>query len=211
MSAANKSGKHRRPVRMGTLVVTGDAEADGLLNSDALALMIGMLLDQQVPIEWAFAGPLRLAQRLDGVLDASEIAAMDPEELAAVAAQKPAIHRFPAMMGRRIHKLCEHLVDEYDGDPESLWADEPDAEVLYKRLLALPGYGPAKAKIFMAILAKRFGYKPSGWETIAGVFAQEDLRSVADLGDAGALDRLRQKRQNAKLAPNSTASEPPIG
>lgn len=187
----------RRSAR-GTLVVTGDAEADELLNTNPLALMIAMLLDQQIPIEWAFAGPLRLAQRLDGTLDATRIAAMDPEELAAVAAQKPAIHRFPAMMGRRIHKLCEHLVDEYEGDPELLWADVGDAEMLYKRLLALPGYGPVKAQIFISILAKRFDYQPSGWETVAGVFAQEDLRSVADLGDPGALGRLREKRKIEK-------------
>lgn len=182
----------------GTLVVTGDPEADRLLNTNPLAVLIGMLLDQQVPIEWAFAGPLRLAQRLDGNLDAVEIAAMAPEELAAVAAQKPAVHRFPALMGRRIHKLCEHLVDEYEGDPESLWAGTDDAEVVYKRLLALPGYGPAKAQIFMAILAKRFNCRPSGWETVAGVFASEDLRSVADLGDPGALGRLREKRRSEK-------------
>lgn len=182
----------------GTLVVTGDPEADQLLNTNPLALMIGMLLDQQVPIEWAFAGPFRLAQRLDGTLDAVRIAAMDPEELAAVAAQKPAVHRFPTMMGRRIHKLCEHLVDEYEGDPASLWSDTDDAEVLYKRLLALPGYGPVKAQIFMSILAKRFDCQPSGWEAIAGVFASEDLRSVADLGDPGALGRLREKRRSEK-------------
>lgn len=182
----------------GTLVVTGDADADDLLNTNPLALLIGMLLDQQVPIEWAFAAPLRLAQRLDGALDASEIATMDPEELAAVAAQKPAVHRFPAMMGRRIHKLCEHLVAEYEGDPESLWADVRDAQVLYKRLLALPGYGPVKTQIFISILAKRFDFKPSGWEAIAGVFAQEDLRSVADLGDPEALGRLREKRKIEK-------------
>ena len=182
----------------GTLVVTGDPEADHLLNTNPLALLIGMLLDQQVPIEWAFAGPFRLAQRLDGTLDAAQIAAMDPEELAAAAAEKPAVHRFPAMMGRRIHKLCEHLVDEHEGDPESLWAGIDDAEVVYKRLLALPGYGPVKAQIFMSILAKRFGCQPSGWETISGVFASEDLRSVADLGDPGALGRLREKRRAEK-------------
>ena len=182
----------------GTLVVSEDPEADHLLNTNPLALLIGMLLDQQVPIEWAFAGPFRLAQRLDGSLDAAQIAAMDPEDLAAVAAQKPAVHRYPAMMGRRIHKLCEHLVDEYEGAPESLWAGIDDAEVVYKRLLALPGYGPVKAQIFMAILAKRFDCKPVGWEAVAGEFASEDLRSVADLGEVGALGRLREKRRSEK-------------
>ncbi|MCY4493444.1 MAG: Fe-S cluster assembly protein HesB [Acidimicrobiaceae bacterium] len=186
-----ESGRHRR----GTLVVSGDGDADALINTDPLALMIAMLLDQQVPIEWAFASPLRLAQRLGGVLDAAEIAAMDPEELVAVAAAKPAIHRFPAMMARRIHKLCEHLVVEYQGNAASIWADANDADVLYDRLLAVPGYGPVKSQILIAVLAKRFGFRPDGWEAVAGVFATEDLRSVADLDDPTALGRLREKRQ----------------
>ena len=181
--------------RRGTLVVSGDPEADELINSDPLALMIAMLLDQQVPIEWAFASPLRLARRLGGALDASEIAAMDPEELVAAASAKPAIHRFPAMMARRIHKLCEHLVDEYQGAAASIWADAEDAEVLYERLLGVPGYGPVKSQILIAVLAKRFGCRPDRWETVAGAFATEDLRSVADLGDPDALGRLRSKRR----------------
>ena len=187
-----ESGRHRR----GTLVVCGDPDADDLINTDPLALMIAMLLDQQIPIEWAFASPLRLAQRLGGALDAAEIAAMDPEELVTVAAAKPAIHRFPAMMARRIHKLCEHLVDEYRGAAASIWADANDADVLYDRLLAVPGYGPVKSQILIAVLAKRFGFRPDGWEAVAGVFATEDLRSVADLDDPTALGRLREKRQS---------------
>ena len=186
-----------RPLR-GTLVVSGDAAADNLVNSDPLALMIAMLLDQQIPIEWAFASPLRLAQRLGGALDASEIAAMDPQELIARAAQKPAIHRFPAMMARRIHKLCEHLVDEYQGRAELIWADADDAELLYRRLLKVPGYGAVKSRILIAVLAKRFDRRPDRWEAVAGEFASEDLRSVADLGDPSALSRLRAKRQAAK-------------
>ena len=179
----------------GTLVVSGDPDADNLINTDPLALMIAMLLDQQIPIEWAFASPLRLARRLGGALDAAEIAAMDPEELAAVAAAKPAVHRFPAMMARRIHKLCEHLVDEYQGAAASIWADANNADVLYDRLLAVPGYGPVKSQILIAVLAKRFDCRPDGWEAVAGVFATEDLRSVADLGDPTALGRLRNKRR----------------
>lgn len=186
-----ESGQHHR----GTLVVSGDPDADHLINTDPLALMIAMLLDQQIPIEWAFASPLRLAQRLGGALDAAEIAAMDPEELAAIAAQKPAIHRFPAMMARRIHKLCEHLVDEYQGSAGLIWADANDADLLYERLLEVPGYGPTKSQILIAVLAKRFGYRPDRWEAVAGVFATEDLRSVADLGDPTALGRLRSKRR----------------
>ena len=190
---AESDQRHR-----GTLVVSGDPDADHLINTDPLALMIAMLLDQQIPIEWAFASPLRLAQRLGGTLDAAEIATMDPEQLVAIAVQKPAIHRYPAMMARRIHKLCEHLVDKYQGDATSIWADVNDAEVLYKRLLTVPGYGPVKSQILISILAKRFGYQPNRWKTIAGVFATEDLRSVADLGERGALARLREKRRIEK-------------
>lgn len=179
----------------GTLVVSGDPDADRLINTDPLALMIAMLLDQQIPIEWAFSSPLRLARRLGGSLDAAEIAAMDPEELVDVAAEKPAIHRFPAMMARRIHQLCEHLVDEYQGNAGFIWADADDAEVLYERLLGVPGYGPAKSQILIAVLGKRFGCRPDRWEAVAGVFATEDLRSVADLGDPEALARLRAKRR----------------
>lgn len=182
----------------GTLCVTGDADADQLINTNPLALMVGMLLDQQFPIERAFAAPCRLAERLGGRLDANQIAAMDPEALVLVAVEKPAIHRFPQMMARRIHKLCEYLTEHYHGDPVAIWADVGSAEVLYKRLLALPGYGPVKSQIFVAILAKRFGLQPSGWQEVAGVFASEDLRSVADLGDPEALARLRSKREAIK-------------
>lgn len=184
-----------RPDHRGTLVVSGDPDADHLVNSDPLALMIAMLLDQQIPIEWAFASPLRLAQRLGGSLDAGGIAAMDPEELVAVAAARPAIHRFPAMMARRIHKLCEHLLDEYQGSAELIWADVDDAGVLFERLSGVPGYGPAKSRILIAVLAKRFGFRPQRWEAVAGDLATDDLRSVADLGDPTALARLRARRR----------------
>lgn len=188
----------------GTLFVTGDADADYLINNNTLALMVGMLLDQQFPIERAFAAPARLAERLGGNLDANQIAAMDPEALVSLAVEKPAIHRFPAMMARRIHKLCEYLAEQYQGNPVLIWHNVGSAEAFYKRLLALPGYGPVKSQIFVAILAKRFGFAPSGWQEVAGVFASDDLRSVADLGDPEALARLRAKRtaDKSRTAPS---------
>ena len=189
----------------GTLVVTGDPAADRLLNTDPLALVIGMLLDQQISIEWAFAGPLRLADRLGGALDAAQIAAMDPEELVAVACTKPAIHRFPAVMARRIHELCVHLVDEYGGDTAAVWRGVRRADRLAERLSALPGYGPEKVQIFTAVLAKRFGKRPAGWEEIAGPFAAPGLRSVADLDTPDALPRLREKRKALKAARKTKA------
>ena len=145
----------------GTLYITGNAEADGLLNSNGTALLIGMLLDQQVPMEWAFAGPATLRQRL-GHLDAGLIAAMDVEDFVAVCCAKPAIHRFPASMGRRIHELCRMLADDYGGEAENVWRDVTTGDELYRRLRRLPGYGDEKSKIFVAILAKSQGVAPAG-------------------------------------------------
>ncbi len=144
----------------GTLYITGDAEADGLLNTDGTALLIGMLLDQQVPMEWAFSGPAVLRQRL-GHLDARKIAAMSEDDFVAVCLERPAIHRFPAAMGRRVHELCAVLAAEYDGDGANLWAGVDDGDELFRRLRALPGYGEEKSRIFVAILAKRQGVRPT--------------------------------------------------
>ena len=163
-----------------TLPVTGDAEADQLLVDDPLALLIGMLLDQQVPMEWAFRGPASLSARLGG-LDAARIAAMSPDELVEVFRQKPALHRFPASMAKRTHALCQVIVDDYDGDPAKIWTGVHDPSVLLDRLKALPGYGDEKAKIFLAILGKRFGRAPEGWERCATPFGDASPRSVADI------------------------------
>ena len=184
----------------GTLAITGDAEADRLLNDDPLALLLGMLLDQQIPMEWAFMGPHRLRERLGCALDAHSIAAMDPEAFAALVSDKPALHRFPAAMATRIQALCQHLVDEYDGDAAAVWRNVRRGEVLLERLVALPGYGDEKARIFVAILAKRFGKTPAGWETAAGPFADDTPRSVADIDSPEALERVRtwKKAQKAK-------------
>jgi uncharacterized HhH-GPD family protein len=187
----------------GTLAVTGDAAADRLLNTDPLALMIGMLLDQQIAIELAFVGPARLAARLGGDLDAAAIAAMDAEEFAAICRTKPALHRFPAAMAGRIQEMCRHLVDHYDGDAAAIWRRVRRAEVVRERLTAVPGFGPEKVQIFTAVLAKRFDRRPTGWEEVAGVFADDELRSVADLDSPETLVALRERRRAMKAAGKS--------
>jgi uncharacterized HhH-GPD family protein len=175
----------------GTLAITGDPEADGLLNTDPLALVVGMLLDQQVPMEWAFGSPLTLKQRLGGALDASAIAAMPLEDLEVAFKGPPALHRYPGSMAKRTQQLCQHLVDEHGGSAEAVWAGVTSGPELYARLHAMPGYGGEKAKIFMAVLAKRFGIRPEGWEELARPFSDETHRSVADVDSAEALLEVR--------------------
>lgn len=183
--------------------ITGDTEADRLLVEDPLALLIGMLLDQQVPMEWAFKGPATLRDRLDGRLDAQAIAAMDPEDFVAICAAKPAIHRFPASMGRRIWELCSALVEHFGGDASKVWGDAADGADLYDRLRSLPGYGDEKAKIFIAILGKRLGVAPEGWELAAAPFSDAQPRSVADVADAESLTAVREWKKAMKAAKKS--------
>jgi uncharacterized HhH-GPD family protein len=182
----------------GDLAVTGDPDADHLLNTDPLALLVGMLLDQQVPMEWAFKGPALLKHRLGGTLDANEIAAMDPEALVAVFCAKPALHRFPASMGRRAHDLCVVVAKDYDGNAEKVWGDAKTGDELFARLRALPGYGDEKSKIFVAILAKRMNVKPKGWEAVAGAFAEPTPRSVADIDSPASLAKVREWKKMMK-------------
>jgi uncharacterized HhH-GPD family protein len=191
----------------GTLYITGDATADGLLNTDGTALLIGMLLDQQVPMEWAFTGPATLRDRL-GHLDASKIAAMDVDEFVAVCAAKPAIHRFPAAMGRRIHELCTVLDEDFDGKGENLWADVTTGGQLYARLRALPGYGEEKSRIFVAILAKTQGVAPDGWQEAAGKFGDDNPRSVADVHDPTSLAQVREWKKAQKAARRDKQDRP---
>ncbi|MEN9506036.1 MAG: hypothetical protein RI958_1962 [Actinomycetota bacterium] len=191
----------------GSLYITGDRAADELLNADGTALLIGMLLDQQVPMEWAFTGPHTLQTRL-GHLDASLIAAMAPDELVAACCAKPAIHRYPAAMGRRIHELCAALVERFDGRGEQLWAGVLDGADLYGRLRSLPGFGDEKSKIFIALLGKRFGVRPAGWEMAAGVFADTAPRSVADIHDASSLADVRAWKKAAKAAKRDKQDRP---
>ena len=175
----------------GDLAVTGDADADALLNRDPLAILIGMLLDQQVPMEWAFASPLKLQARLGGTLDATAIAAMPLEDLEAVFKGPPALHRFPGSMAKRTQQLCQHLVDHYGGQPEAVWTGVTSGQELYQRLHAMPGYGGEKAKIFTAVLAKRFGIRPDGWEDASRPFSDATHRSVADVDSPESLLEVR--------------------
>jgi len=178
--------------------VTGDPEADRLLVTDPLALLIGMLLDQQVPMEWAFKGPATLKERLGGTLDAAAIAAMDPDDVVAVFVTKPALHRYPAAMAKRTHELCQFLVDNYDGDAGGVWRDVRTGDELFRRVRALPGYGEEKAKILVAILAKRLGRRPTGWELVAAPFSDDEPRSVADIDSAETLAKVREWKKMMK-------------
>src|SRR5918996_2061003 len=161
--------------------VTGDADADRLLAENPLALLIGMLLDQQVPMGWAFRGPLTLQQRLGGTLDAETIAAMGPDKIEAVFREKPAMHRYPGAMGRRTHALAAYVVEQYGGDAGAISGGAPPGEETYRRLHELPGYGDEKAKIFLAILGKRLGEAAPGWEEAAAPFSDNTPRSVPDI------------------------------
>lgn len=192
---------------VGTIYITGDPAADGLLNSDGTALLIGMLLDQQVPMEWAFAGPAKLRDRL-GHLDASTIAAMDQDEFVQVCCAKPAIHRFPASLGRRVHELCTVLAAEYGGAAQQIWADVADGDELYGRLRALPGYGDEKARIFVAILGKRMSVQPTGWQQAAGAFGDDTPRSVADIDSPERLAVVREWKRAAKAAKRDKQDRP---
>jgi uncharacterized HhH-GPD family protein len=179
---------------------TGDADADALLNDNPLALLIGMLLDQQIAIEWAFASPHRLRQRLGRPLTASALAELTEDEVVELFAEKPALHRYPASMAKRAHKLCTHLVQHHDGDPTSVWSSAADARELRRSLLALPGFGKEKTRIFIALLAKRFGIAPPGWQDEAGPFAADGHHSVADLDGPDAVVALRDHRAALKAA-----------
>jgi len=179
------------------LPITGDDDADQLLVRDPLALLIGMLLDQQVPMEWAFRGPATLQARL-GHLDAAKIAAMDPEALEAVFKEKPALHRYPGSMAKRTHTLCASVVEEYGGDAARIWKDSSDPAVVFANIRALPGYGEEKAKIFLAILGKRLRAAPKGWEEYATPFSDAQPRSVADIDSREAFAEVRAWKQAQK-------------
>ena len=187
---------------MPPIAITGEPAADALLERDPFALLAGMLLDQQFPMERAFAGPQKIVERL-GVdsLDPATIAALDPEEFAALCAVPPAVHRFPGSMAARIQQLAAVVVEEYDGHAERLWQEAGSGRELLRRLQALPGFGQQKARIFTALLGKQLGVRPEGWEQAAGDYAESGShRSVADVVDRESLDRVRQFKKSAKLA-----------
>ncbi|MBV9315568.1 MAG: Fe-S cluster assembly protein HesB [Pseudonocardia sp.] len=174
-------------------------DADALLDRDPLALLIGMVLDQQIPLEKAFASPYVLTQRLGHDLDAREIVEYDPQALVALFAAPPALHRFPRSMALRVRQVCQALVEHYDGKVDRLWADVENGRELLERLKALPGFGEQKAKIFLALLGKQRGVTPAGWREAAGGYGEVgSYRSVADIVDADSLARVREFKQAMK-------------
>ncbi|HEY8547869.1 MAG TPA: HhH-GPD-type base excision DNA repair protein [Acidimicrobiales bacterium] len=183
-----------------TLTVTGEPAADRLLVEDPLALLIGMLLDQQFPMERAFVAPYRLQERRGRKLDAAEIAAADPEEIAAAFRQPPALHRYWGAMSKRTQALCQVLVDEYGGDAAAVWRGVDSGAELLKRVQALPGFGKEKSKIFVALLAKRFGIRPEGWEKAASPFSDDQPRSVADIDSPENFERVKAWKKAMKAA-----------
>ena len=189
----------------GDLAVTGDADADKLLNTDAFALLLGMLLDQQVPMEWAFSAPIRLRERLGGRLDATTLAAMDPDEVVASFKGPPALHRFPGSMGKRAQEMSRHIVEQYGGDTEAIWRDVDTGDEVLRRLRALPGFGDDKARIFLALLAKRMDVRPTGWEQAAGPFADGTRRSVADIDSPERVAEVRAWKKEQKAKGKTTA------
>jgi uncharacterized HhH-GPD family protein len=190
-----------------TLQLVQDPEADALLESNPFALLVGMMLDQQIPMEVAFAGPQKLAERMGGV-DAREIADYDPDAFVKLFSEKPAVHRFPGSMAKRLQTLAQTVVDEYDGDVVALWtAGDPDGAEVLRRLKALPGFGEQKAKIFLALLGKQYGVTPEGWRAAAGDYGTEGSHmSVADVVDQGSLEKVRSYKKAAKAAAKANSA-----
>ncbi|TDN91335.1 HhH-GPD-type base excision DNA repair protein [Microbacterium sp. BK668] len=189
-----------------TLHITGDPDADRLLTDDPLALLLGMLLDQQIPMETAFGGPLKLQQRL-GSLDAATIAGYDPEAFVEVFKRPPSVHRFPGSMAARVQSLCAAIERDWGGDAAALWRrDEPDGREVLRRLTALPGFGEQKAKIFLALLGKQYGFAGDGWREASTPYGEEgSFRSVADITSAESLAAVREHKRAMKAAAKEAA------
>ncbi|MFC0847159.1 HhH-GPD-type base excision DNA repair protein [Streptomyces noboritoensis] len=192
-----------------TLHLSQQPEADALLGRSPLAALVGMLLDQQVPMEWAFAGPYTIATRMGADdLDAAAIASYDPDAFADLLKQKPAVHRYPGSMAQRVQQLCRFLVEEYGGDAQAVWRDAPTGAELLTRLKALPGFGDQKARIFLALLGKQLAVRPPGWREAAGPYGDPNChRSVADITGPETLAKVRAYKQEAKAA--AKAAKPP--
>lgn len=186
---------------MAKLQLVQDPAADALLDANPLALLVGMLLDQQIPMEVAFGGPKKIADRMGG-LDAREIAEYDPDKFAALCSERPAVHRFPGSMAKRIQTLAQIIVDRYDGDAAALWTvGNPDGHEVLRRLKGLPGFGEQKAKIFLALLGKQYGVTPKAWRDAAGDYGKAGTYlSVADVKDAGSLEKVRSTKKQMKAA-----------
>lgn len=185
---------------MAKLQIAQDVAADELLSRDPFALLVGMLLDQQYPMEHAFRGPAKIVDRL-GTIDPKVILAQEPEQFANLCSTPPAIHRYGRSMAGRVQQLAQAVVDDYDGDAARIWTTASDTKELLKRLKALPGYGDQKARIFAALVGKRLGVQPDGWRETIGPYAEVgSFRSVADVVDAGSLQKVREFKKQAKAA-----------
>ena len=185
---------------MAPLQIAQEPAADQVLSDSAFALLAGMMLDQQFPMERAFAGPAKVLERF-GSLDPAAVAAAPPEEFAELCSRPPAIHRFPGSMAARLQALAAHVVEEYDGDAARLWTDAVSGRDLMKRLTALPGFGKQKAQIFVALLGKQLGVRPDGWAEAAGAYAEPgSFRSVADVVDGESLEKVRAFKKEMKAA-----------
>lgn len=194
-------------VKTNALCLAQNPDADKLLTDSPLALLIGMVLDQQIPLEWAFTGPLTLTQRLGRDLDAADLAGRDPDALAKLFATPPALHRFPGSMAGRVQDMCRMIVDEYGGDPTRIWSEAKDGKDLLKRIQALPGFGVQKAKIFLALLGKQYGVRPKGWREAAGDFGVDgSYKSVADIRDQASLDKVRAFKKQMKAEAKAKAT-----
>ncbi len=180
--------------------ITGDPAADAVLE-DPFALLIGMLLDQQYPMEHAFRGPAKLLERF-GSLDPAAIAAADPERFVELASTTPAIHRFPGSMAAKIQAIAQLITDEYDGQAARLWTEASSAQELLRRIQSLPGFGKQKAQIFAALLGKQLGVKPEGWENATGDYSLPGYRSVADVVDEASLQEVRAFKKAKKSGAN---------
>ena len=187
---------------------TGDPDADRLVSEDPTALLIGFCLDQQVPIEWAFQGPLRMRERL-GTIDPVEVARLDPATVERAFQTPPALHRFPVSMAQRVYGLCQVIASQYGGDSTRIWMEAGDAKELQRRFAALPGFGAAKARVMVGVVAKHLGVQPAGWESIAPDWPTlADVRTVAEREQYQAQKRAFKAALRAEAAANGNAGKP---
>jgi len=191
---------------MPSLHLSQDPEADALLARNPFALLVGLVLDQQIPMERALAGPATITERIGRELDPAELSGYDPEQFAAVLSRPPAVHRFPAAMAGRIQKLAAHVTATYGGDVTRMWSDRSTAEEVVRRFEQLPGFGKPKARMLLALLGKQLGVTPVGWREAAGPYGEEGShRSLADVVDQASLDKVRSAKRERKLAKKATA------
>jgi uncharacterized HhH-GPD family protein len=192
------------------LYLAGEEKADALLSENPFALIVGMILDQQIPLERAFSAPLELRNRLKGKIDAKSIAKMDVDKLIAAFVERPALHRFPAAMAERVHEAARIVVEKYKGDASNIWTSATTGEELIKNVRSLPGFGEQKAKIFVALLGKQMGIRPPGWDKVAGHFASPGTTaSIADIDSFEARLRVREYKRDMKAAAKASAESSP--